>query len=258
MNEAFPTAKAGDLTLLDLSSIPGIPEELFAQDMHPILTVGGLSSDIRISALQISGPLLSASTMVPFVSYKGSDKPKIAPLNGYINGENRGTLIDKLRVAGLVPALVSSLLGGIELRVGDFLPSNAAYQCDGTGECFTNSKWTILPNEISGPGIYPESVDVAFRSTSEPQYTLNFWESVINQPMILKGILTGKCLRNVYYFNETTAEVQHREGEVTLGPSSSGLGILSGTLQGEYSGLYGLSACAQNIGFDPQSCEDLE
>ncbi|KAJ8112004.1 hypothetical protein OPT61_g5538 [Boeremia exigua] len=258
LEEAYPSnILFKQLTLLDLSSIPGVPSELFAGDMHPILTVGGLNADIRQSALQISGPLLTASTMVPFVSYKNSKTLMNAPLNGYIGGENRGTLIDRLRLAGLIPALVSSLVGGIELRVGDFLPANAAYQCDGNGECFENSKWVILPNEISGPGVYPEAVDTAFRERSGSHYPLSFWETVINQPIILKGILAGQCQRNTYFFNESTAEVQYRSGEVTFGASSSGFGITRGTLQGKYTGLQGMSACAQNVGFMPEKCGDL-
>lgn len=258
LNEAFRSnILTKELALLDASSVPGVPEGIFPKNMHPILTVNGLSTDIRMSALQISGPLLTSSSMLPFVSYKGSEKPMLAPLNGYIGGQNRGTLIDRLRLAGVVPALVSSLVDGIALRLGDFLPANAAYECDDNGECHANSKWVFLGNELSGPGVYVEAIEIAFKNTSVPLYSLGFLSDVINQPLILKGVMTGKCQQNSYFFNETTAQVQFRSGDVTLFPGASGIGLTKGSLQGEYTGMHGFSACAQNVGFTARDCKDF-
>ncbi len=256
--EAYPkTFFSKTPSLLDLSAIPGFPKDLFERGMHPVMTVGGLSADIRLNALQISGPLLTASSVVPFVSYDGGKKPMVASLNGYIGGEDEDSLIDRLNIPGLLPALVSSLVGGIYLRLGNFLPKDMAYQCT-NGEFFEQSKWVIVANRFSGPGIYIEAVDMAFRSTTNPRYSMEFWESVINQPIILQGLRTGDCQRNAFFFNESTAGVQFRSGEVTLGPSSSGLGIRTTTLQGKYTGLHGISACAQNVGFAAQKCKDFE
>jgi hypothetical protein len=75
---------------------------------------------ICLSALQIDAPLLASSVMTPFVSYNNAKTPLLAPLTGYIGGTNENTL-DALGLAGLVPALVSTLVGGIELRLGNFL-----------------------------------------------------------------------------------------------------------------------------------------
>lgn len=256
LDQAFiDNALSKRLTLLDL------PEELDAPefkngDMHPILTTHGLSADIRLSALQIDGPLLTSSAMIPFVSYNNAKTPMLVPLNGYIGGEDKNT-IDALRLAGVIPALVSTLVGGIELRLGNFLPPNAAYQPDGNGGFFANSKWVVVPNPVSGPGVYPEVIDTAFKNTSDPQYSLDFWKGVVNQPVILKGAMTGQCQQNSFFFNESTAGVQFRSGDVTLGPAASGVDLTEGILQGKYTGVHGFSACAQNVGFTAQKCEKL-
>lgn len=250
LNEAFAlNSLFEELTLLDLPSTIKFPE-----GMHPVIATNGLSADIRMSALQISGPLLTSSTVVPFVSYKGSMTPFNAPLNGYIGGEDKTTL-DKLRLAGVVPAVVSTLVGGILLRLGDFLPANAAYQSNGNGLFSVNSKWTIAPNPVSGPGVCSEAVDAAFVTAPQPRYFLEFLNGVINQPMILNGVMSGMCQQNSYLLNESTAQVQFRSGNVTLGPAASGIGITSGTLQGKYTDVHGFSACAQSVGYTAQKCD---
>lgn len=252
LNEAyFLNSFFEELTLLDLPSTVDFPE-----GMHPIVATNGLDADIRLSALQISGPLLSSSTIVPFVSYNGSKTPLSAPLNSYIGGEDKTTL-DKLRLAGVVPAVVSTLIGGTSLRLGDFLPSNAAYQSDGSGLFSANSKWTIAPNPVSGPGVYVEAVDAAFLTAPQPRYSLDFLSSIINQPTILKGAMTGMCQLNNYILHGGTAQVHFRSGNVTLGPAASGAGIISGVLQGKYTDVHGFSACAQSVGYTAQKCDGL-
>ncbi|KAH6625884.1 hypothetical protein C7974DRAFT_313084, partial [Boeremia exigua] len=248
-----PLPTTNTLTLLPIT-IPGFPP-----DTHPVLSTIGLNDDIRLSALQISGALLTSSTAIPFVSYNGRPTPLLAPLNGYIGGPNRGTLLDRLRLAGVLPALVSSLTGGVALRLGDFAPGDAAYACTAV-QCSAAAKWVVLPNEVSGPGVYPQALDVAFRTTAAPAYTQDFWADVINQPLLLTGLSAGMCQRNAYFFNETTAEPVFRQGSVTLGPSSSGLGLgLAGktALQGVYTGVQGFGACAQQVGFEPERCDGL-
>lgn len=216
------------LTLLDLPAELNTTEYV-SGNMHPVLTTHGYDADIRLSALQIDGPLLASSAMIPFMSYNKAKTPLLAPLNGYIGGTNENTL-DALGLAGLLPALVSTLVGGIELRLGNFLPPNAAYQSDSNGGFFANSKWVVAPNPVTGPGVYPEAVDTAFKNTSDPRYSFDFWNSVVNQPVILKGVMTGQCQQNSFLFNESTAAVQFRAGNVTLGPAASGAGLLNGVL----------------------------
>ncbi|KAJ4369407.1 hypothetical protein N0V86_009239 [Didymella sp. IMI 355093] len=167
LNEAFPTNKVtGDLTLLNISSIPGVPEGLVSENQHLVLIAHGAIGDTRQSILQLGDDLLAAQTMVTFVSYKRSSRPMIAPLNGYIGGKKKDEILNKLRLIGLVPALVSSLLEGIALRLGVFLPENEAWQCNSDGECSANSKWQLLGNPLSGPGAIVEAVDITFRNTT--------------------------------------------------------------------------------------------
>ncbi|KAJ4354851.1 hypothetical protein N0V95_003461 [Ascochyta clinopodiicola] len=252
LNEAFIfNAFFEELTLLDLPPSLGFPE-----GMHPILATNGLSADIRISALQISGHLLGSSTSVPFVSYKGSKAPFNAPLNGCIGGKDEDTL-EKLRLAGLIPAIVSTVAVGVPLRPGDFVPNNAAYQSDNNGLFSANAKWTIVPNFLSGPGVYSEAVDMAFITAPTPRYTIDDLHSIIDQPTLLNGLMTGMCQQNTHFLNEGTAQVQLRSGNVTLGPAASGAGIVSGTLQGQYTDVHGFSACAQLVGYTAQKCEEL-
>ncbi|KAF1357683.1 hypothetical protein EJ07DRAFT_127528 [Lizonia empirigonia] len=252
LNEAFIlNSFSEELTLLDLPSTVD-----FLEGIHPIVATNGLDADICLSALQISGPLLSSSTVVPFVSYKGSKIPLSAPLNSYIGGEDKTTL-DTLRLAGVVPAVVSTLVGGTSLRLGDFLPPNAAYQSDGSGLFSANSKWTIARNPISGPGVYVEAVDATFVTAPQPHYSLEFLSSVINQPTILNGAMTGMCQLNTYILHEGTAQVQFRSGNVTLGPATNGVGVTSGMLQGKYTDVHGFSACAQSVGYTAQKCDGL-
>ncbi|KAF2629378.1 hypothetical protein BU25DRAFT_489958 [Macroventuria anomochaeta] len=172
LDEAFiDNIFSGKLTLRDLPEELDIPD-FKIKDMHPILTTNGLDTDICLPTLQISGTVLASSTMVPFVSYNNGKTAMLAPLNGYI---------------------ISILVGGSTLRLGDFRPANAAYQPDGNGGFFANPKWAFLQNPISGPGIYPEAVDTAFRNTSDPRYSLEFWDGVVNQSLILKVAMAGQC-----------------------------------------------------------------
>lgn len=78
-------------TLLDLPAELNTTE-CATGDMHPVLTAHGYDADIRLSALQIDGPLLASSAMIPFVSYNKAKTPLLAPLNGYIGGTDENTL----------------------------------------------------------------------------------------------------------------------------------------------------------------------
>ncbi|CAO2651391.1 Nn.00g039610.m01.CDS01 [Neocucurbitaria sp. VM-36] len=169
------------------------------------------------------------------------------------------------RLAPLIPAAVSTLVGGLTVRLGNSLPVNEAYQHEGPGLFSSNTKWQVVGNPFSGPGIVIEAVDMLFSTSTSPTPDPSFktMKAVINQPYLLKGrtgSATGKCQRNTYFFNNETAEVVFRSGRVILGPAASGDGVTSGvesgTLQkasedgaGTYDGVYGFSACAQLVGY---------
>lgn len=223
--------------------------------MHPVLATISTTADIRMSVLQIDGILKSASILAPYVAKDGSDAPVAATLNGYIAGPN-GPLPN-----GLVPAVASGLLfGGTPLRLGQFDPKEAAYMSDGAGGNSARAAWALVPNPLSGPGVYPEAVDMAFTTASESRYGANTFKAIISQPLLLPS---GMCQRNQYYFNNATAVPVLRSGQVTFGPGADGIGLTSGGLMkasadgsGVYAGVDGFGACAQSVGNTPESCED--
>ena len=84
------------------------------------------------------------------------------------------------------------------------------------------------------------------------------WKRLLNQPLILGnvgGLLSPRCQRNTLFFTNSTAQPTFRSGNVTLGPSA-GVDFVSAVLQkaspdgsGFYQSVYGLSACAQTVGY---------
>jgi hypothetical protein len=105
INEAYRGLLAEKPTLLPL------PESLnFPIGMHPVIAANGPNNDIRQNALQIDGPLRQSSTAVPFVSTGSSDTAFNAPLNTYIGGTDASL---NSYLAGLLPGLVSTVVGGI-------------------------------------------------------------------------------------------------------------------------------------------------
>ncbi|KAF1847644.1 uncharacterized protein K460DRAFT_352746 [Cucurbitaria berberidis CBS 394.84] len=213
------------------------PDELVLGDgTHPVIVAAGYSSDIRQSILQIDGTLnmLGAQIIVPFVGKDVSKTPLNAPLVIYL-GVTDAALFRRL--AAIIPAAVSTLVGGLAVRLGNSLPSNAAYQSDNDGLFSSNTKWQIVGNPFSGLGVIIEALDLHFTTNPTPPAAPSFktLKSVINQPYLLKGptgSATGKCQRNTYFFNNATAQVVFRSGRVILGPAASGDGITSGVVSG--------------------------
>lgn len=242
------------LTLVSPPNDPSLFPSGFPNGTHPVLVNIGLNDDIRMSALQIDGGLMTASIYVPYVAQSGSQTPLSAALPNYIAGQD-GPLPN-----GLVPAVASSLLfAGNPLRLGQFIPESQPYQVDAGGDFSATSSWAIVPNTISGPGVYPEAVDLLFRTTTSPKYTAKGFKTLINLPIVLPS---GMCQRNTYYFNNATALPAFRTGQVTLGPGASGSDPLSSGLQkaspdgsGVYQNVDGYAACAQNVGNNPEACE---
>jgi hypothetical protein len=253
-------------TLLPLPSTLNFPE-----GKHPVVVALGINNDIRQSALQIDGPLRQSSTIVPFVGRGTGNTPFNAPLITYLGGTDASL---NSYLAAVVPALVSTTVGGVPGAVGGFVPTNDAYQSDGVGPdgkpLFSSaSKFVLLPNEVSGPGIYPEAVDQHFSPEARPRYTLQQLKQMINQPFILNSpynaLAITTCQRNTYYFNNATTQVQFRSGNVTFGTAAGGPNALPSTLQkasddgaGDYFDVHGFSACAQQVGYNTvggQECE---
>jgi hypothetical protein len=222
--------------------------------MHPVLAIIGLNDDIRMSALQIDGGLMTGAVYATYVSQRGSKSPLSASLDTYIAGQN-GPLPN-----GLVPAVASSLLfAGVPIRLGQFVPLGNPYMSDNGGTLSAECKWVIVPNPVSGPGVYPEAVDLQFKSETTSRYTAKTFKTLINQPNVLPS---GQCQRNTYYFNNATALPFFTNGQVTMGPGASGSDPLSSALMkaspdgsGVYANEDGYSGCAQNVGNNPQACD---
>lgn len=255
----------------DKPQLQDIPADFgFAADMHPVLVGISLQNDVRQSDLALSGPLRGSSALVPFTSRRGDSTSYIAHLISYVASGDPSK--DPL-LGGAVPAVASTTLGGLPIGIAEFTPRHEAYQSDGTsgGEDLysTSVKWAALPNQISGPGIYPAAYDMHFTTqTGTPRHSLPQLKAMINQPFILNApfniLGTKSCQRNTYYLNNATAEVEFRTGNVTFGKSASKPGVIvSDTLQkaspdgvGNYYGVEGFSACTQLVGYNPVGGED--
>ncbi|KAF2711534.1 hypothetical protein K504DRAFT_465294, partial [Pleomassaria siparia CBS 279.74] len=272
IDEAYPT-------LLQKPKLLPLPPTLpFPAGMHPVIAASGLNNDIRQLLLQIDGPLRQSSILVPYVGRGGNSATYFAaPLVSYLAGTDTST---NKYLAGVIPALVATAAGGLTSAIGAFLPTSAAYQYDGLGPdgkqlYSSGAKWLLVPNQVSGPGVYPNAVDVHFSPVSNPalrKYTLAQLKHMINLPYILNSpfnrLSITRCQRNTYFVNNATAQVGFREGRVTFGPAGQGPGVLPGTLQkaspdgvGNYNGVHGFSACAQLVGYNAsgavaQDCED--
>lgn len=221
--------------------------------MHPVLAEIAFEADTRMSVLQISGALRNGLLFVPYVYAAGGGGPIVSiPISAYIAGPSGES------VAGVVPALVSTTVEGSNLRLGAFDPPGAAYQLDGGGTYSTAAKWNVLPNPITGPGVYPEVADFLFRqiAAANSKYTDKTFKTMMNQPLTLT---TGLCQRNAYYFTNATALPFFSNGQVTFGPGADGVGLTTGALQsavsgGVYADVDGYSGCAQTVGNNPEDC----
>ncbi|KAK4496488.1 hypothetical protein PRZ48_012468 [Zasmidium cellare] len=254
INEAYPLM---NLSLLDVpTSDKSLFPSGFPAGMHPVVAVQQYDDDIRMSALQIDGPLIAGIVLALYVSKDGSKSPLSVSTDQYIAGKN-GPLPN-----GLAPALASTLLfAGAPVRLGEFRPQDAAWLSEGDGLFSAQSKWALVPNPISGPAVYPEAADLEFRTIAAAQskYTAKTFRYVLNQPLLLPS---GQCQRNSYYFNNATAVPVFRRGQVTLGPAADGANPVSGVLQkaspdgsGVYANVDGYSVCAQNVGHSPEDCD---
>lgn len=245
-----------DVSLLDVpTDDPTLFPNGFPAGMQPALSTIGLTDDIRMSALQIDGGLKTGQTYISYVSHNGSPSPLQAQVSGYIAGEN-GPLPN-----GLVPAIATGLLfGGNPARLGQFNPKAPPY-AEADGILTSQAKWALVPNPISGPGVYPEAFDFEFTTTPQStKYNAKTFKKLINLPTLLP---TGQCQRNAYYFTNATAMPVFRNGNVTFGPAADGNSPTSGTLMkaspggvGINTDVDGYSACAQQVGNNIQGCDE--
>ncbi|KAF2167767.1 hypothetical protein M409DRAFT_65870 [Zasmidium cellare ATCC 36951] len=254
IQEAYPLL---NVALLDVPNDPTLFPNGFPAGQQPAIVNIGLSDDIRMSAFQIDGGLKVGQVYISYVSLNGSPSPLQAQTSGYIAGET-GPLPN-----GLVPALASTLLfGGNPTRLGEFTPDAAPYQSEGGPILSAQTKWALLPNPISGPGIYPEAFDFEFTTiaSSASRYTAKGFKYLINLPTLLP---TAQCQRNAYYFTNATANPVFRNGNVTFGPGADGSSATSSALMaasadgsGIFADVDGYGGCAQSVGNSVQGCDE--
>nr|POE73086.1 hypothetical protein CFP56_31025 [Quercus suber] len=254
---------AGNVLLADIpSSDASLFPAGFDSDLHPVLTSIGYTDDTRMSAFQIDGALLSANVYVPYARRPNSKAGTVlsAELTSYLAGPDGQT------IPALVPSLVSTLVEGFAVRLGRFQPNNAAYQLNGGGVLSSSAAWTVVPNPLTGPGVYIEAVDMQFEPTNQlTKTTPKLFKAMLNQPAILSGLYlaSNTCQRNQIYYNNATSTMLPRFGNVTFGAAADGELQTTGALQsaspdgsGFYAGLEGFSACGQNVGFNPEDCDE--
>lgn len=182
VNEGF-TALLEKPKLLDIPAEYKVPA-----DMHLVIVTCAFDADILQSILGIDSPLRGCGVMVPFTSTGKSQTPYILPLISYLSSTSKST---NKYLAGLVPAVMNTKLNGMPTLVGAMLPVDAAYQSNGmdsTGKQLYSSsaKWALLPNELSGPGLYPTAVNMFFSSSSSAlPYSLTQMRKMVNQPYVL-------------------------------------------------------------------------
>ncbi|KAK4495580.1 hypothetical protein PRZ48_012848 [Zasmidium cellare] len=254
VQEAYPLL---NVSLLDVPADTTLFPNGFPAGQQPAIVNIGLSSDIRMSALQIDGGLRTGQVYITYVSLNGSPSPLAAQASGYIAGEN-GPLPQ-----GLVPTVATSLLfGGNPARLGEFSPEGPPYQSEGNGILSSQAKWALLPNPISGPGVYPEAFDFEFTHipASSSRYTAKGFKYLINLPQLLP---TAQCQRSAYYFTNATANPVFSNGNVTFGPGADGSSATTSALMaasadgsGIYADVDGFGGCAQSVGNNIQDCDE--
>ncbi|CAG7558764.1 unnamed protein product [Fusarium equiseti] len=186
----------------------------FPEGKHPLIVQAGYDNDIRMTALNLIplqiASLMQASLIVPYVDVtKDGETPIGAPVNYYIGGTNGRAL------QAIVPSIASGIspFEGTTIFPATFVPDTSAAKSLPNGEYSIQVKPFLLPNTISGPGIYAEAFDMKFKLTNDSPYTPHTFHSLLNIPQLLNN---GKCQRNTVYFNESFADPKMAVAEITL------------------------------------------
>ncbi|KAM0339567.1 hypothetical protein ACHAPU_010866 [Fusarium lateritium] len=230
---------------VDASILPSFPA-----GKHPLIVQSGYDNDIRMTALNLIplqiDSLMQGSLIIPYVDVtKDGKTPIAAPVNYYIGGTNGQPL------QALVPSIASSVspFEGTTIFPATFAPDVSAAKSLPNGFYSTQVKPFLLPNTISGPGVYAEAFDILFELTSDSPYTAHTFHSLINIPQLLNN---GKCQRNTIYFNESFADPKMAVGEVTLYHQI--LATPPAGLEGVYEDVYCYTANGQVVSGVGESC----
>jgi hypothetical protein len=211
--------------------------------MHPMLIQAGYEADIRMTALGIVplqiASLMQGSLLIPYSDVTKDGKTPIGvPINYYIGGTNGQD------VQAIVPSIASTIspFEGTTVFPATFAPDTAAVQSLPDGIYSIQVKPYLLPNTISGPGVYAEAFDVLYTLTKNSPYTDHTFHALLNIPQLLN---TGKCQRNTLYFNETFADPKMAVGNVTLYHQI--LATPPASVEGQYTNVYCYQANAELV-----------
>ncbi|KAL4962174.1 uncharacterized protein BDV14DRAFT_178830 [Aspergillus stella-maris] len=225
----------------------------FPEGKHPLLVSAGYDNDIRMTALDLVPlqipALMAGSVILPYVDVlKDGKTPINAPINTYIGG------IDGQDLQALVPSIAAGIspFEGTTTFPASFAPdTEAAQSLDGTGLYSIEVKPYLLPNMLSGPGVYAEAFDMLYSliDDEESPYTAHTFHSLINRPQLLNS---GLCQRNTLYFNQTFTDGKMAVGNVTLYHQI--LDTPPAEIEGEYTDVYCYQANAVQVGDLGESC----
>lgn len=190
--------------------------------------------------------LMQGSLILPYVDVTKDGKTPInTPINNYIGGTDGNDL----------QALVPSIAAGVSPFEGSnsfpasFAPDDAAVKSLLGGLYSIEVKPFLLPNTISGPGIYAEAFDILYTLTQSSPYTEHTFHDLINHPQLLNN---GKCQRNQLFFNETFADPKMAVANVTLYHQI--LSTPPALIEGEYTNMHCYLANAEQVGDVGESC----
>ncbi|KAJ4165958.1 hypothetical protein NW765_007184 [Fusarium oxysporum] len=231
---------------IDTGVLPSFPT-----GKHPLIVQAGYQKDIRMTALNLIplqiDSLMQGSLIVPFVDVtKDGQTPIGVPVNFYIGGTNGQPL------QAIVPSVASGVspFEGTTIFPATFSPDASAARALPNGFNSIQVKPFLLPNTISGPGIYAEAFDISFKTTDSSPYTAHTFHSLLNIPQLLN---TNKCQRNTVYFNESSSEPVMAVGEVTLYHQI--LATAPQGLEGVYRDVYCYSANGQVVSSLGEPCK---
>lgn len=189
---------------------------------------------------------MAGSLILPYIDVTKDGKTPInAPVNNYVGGTDGNDL------AALVPALAAGVspFEGTSTFPASFVPNDAAVKALPGGLYSIEVKPFLLPNTVSGPGVYAEAFDMLYTLTQDSPYTEHTFHDLVNHPQLLNN---GNCQRNQLYFNETFAEPKMAVANVTLYHQI--LDTPPAVIEGQYTDVYCYQAGAEQVGDVGESC----